>query len=192
MTFTLHTPLDFVESSWSGGATTQLYIAPEGTTYSERNFDTRISTAKVESETSTFTRLPGYHRKLMVLNGNIQLNHQGHPSKILRAFDVDSFEGEWSTEANGTCTDFNVMTAKGIESHLTCLLLAANKESEILLENPCKILFLFSPFESINVTLSGEPISLEQHNLLEIQHTNGLKVSVCAAYNTHVVLITIH
>ena len=54
-------------AKWSGGLTTELFIYPEGSAYSERNFDFRLSTATVEIETSVFTPLPHVQRTLMVL-----------------------------------------------------------------------------------------------------------------------------
>ena len=56
------TPADFVTSTWSGGTTTQLAIAPEGAVYAERSFLWRVSSATVELETSDFTPLPDYNR----------------------------------------------------------------------------------------------------------------------------------
>ena len=45
---------DMPVSLWSGGRTTEIYIAPEGALYAERNFLFRISTAEVELEESDF------------------------------------------------------------------------------------------------------------------------------------------
>ena len=49
---------DFVTTTWSGGKTTQLAIAPDGASYAERAFLWRISSATVELEASDFTPLP--------------------------------------------------------------------------------------------------------------------------------------
>jgi environmental stress-induced protein Ves len=43
---------DQIVSQWSGGTTTQLYLQPEDSVFSDRNFDLRISTAKIEQELS--------------------------------------------------------------------------------------------------------------------------------------------
>lgn len=56
-------------SNWSGGTTTQLFIYPPEASYAARNFLFRISTATVETETSTFTDLTGFNRILLLLNG---------------------------------------------------------------------------------------------------------------------------
>jgi environmental stress-induced protein Ves len=96
-------------ATWSGGTTTQLFIYPRNETYSNLQFDFRISTATVEVETSTFTQLPGVRRTLMVLDGTMGLNHQHHHTKQLQKFDIDEFMGDWQTNSIGKCTDLNLM-----------------------------------------------------------------------------------
>lgn len=96
-------------ATWSGGTTTQLFIYPRNETYSNLQFDFRISTATVEVETSTFTQLPGVRRTLIVLDGTIELQHQHHHAKQLQKFDIDEFMGDWQTNSIGKCTDLNLM-----------------------------------------------------------------------------------
>lgn len=97
-------------SLWSGGTTTQLTIFPETATYDQRDFLFRISTAKIEAAESVFTSLPGISRSIMILEGNLTLNHEGHYSKTLQKFDCDAFDGGWKTTSSGKVTDFNLMT----------------------------------------------------------------------------------
>jgi environmental stress-induced protein Ves len=96
-------------ATWSGGTTTQLFIYPRNETYSNLQFDFRISTATVEVETSTFTQLPGVRRTLIALDGTIELQHQHHHAKQLQKFDIDEFMGDWQTNSIGKCTDLNLM-----------------------------------------------------------------------------------
>lgn len=99
---------------WSGGITTQLAIWPEGADYGARRFDWRISTAVVEDEKSVFTPLPGIHRLLMILDGEITVTHEGTRTLAMKPLaDVDEFEGGWETVSAGSCVDFNLMTAAG-------------------------------------------------------------------------------
>ena len=101
---------ELTTSRWSGGTATQLAIYPHGTTLQERNFLFRISTARVEAETSTFTRLPGVRRVIMILDGQLELKHVGHYSKTLQKYETDVFSGDWETISRGKVTDFNLMT----------------------------------------------------------------------------------
>lgn len=99
-------------STWSGGTTTQLYIYPENAIYGERNFKWRLSSAKVAADESVFTPLPGISRILMVIEGELYIEHQGHYGTTLRAFEKDCFSGDWVTKSVGKATDFNLMTDK--------------------------------------------------------------------------------
>ena len=97
-------------SKWAGGTTTELYIDPPGADFKLREFNYRLSTARVEAERSEFTSLPGVSRQLMILDGSISIYHERRYSKTLNKFDTDVFEGDWKTTSEGKCTDFNLMT----------------------------------------------------------------------------------
>lgn len=101
--------------NWSGGTTTELFIGPEGANYAQRQFDIRVSSAKVELEASQFTALPGVDRHLMVLEGVLEVDHVGHHSVCLAPFETDSFSGDWETHSRGQVTDFNLMLKRGMK-----------------------------------------------------------------------------
>jgi environmental stress-induced protein Ves len=90
-----------ITSKWSGGTTTQLFIYPENAIYAERNFVCRISTAIVEIPESTFTALPDVLKILMILEGELEIEHKGRYTKQLQKFDTDSFSGSWETQGKG-------------------------------------------------------------------------------------------
>ena len=104
-----------LSTNWSGGTTTQLIIYPFDAVFSERTFMFRISTATVETETSSFTPFPGYKRLLMILEGTLRIVHTGEYSKVLDTFETDAFDGSWETTAKGKVRDFNVMYSKEVE-----------------------------------------------------------------------------
>ena len=110
-------------SQWSGGTTTELFIHPHGSNYQQRDFLFRISSARVEQEESVFTRLEGFKRHLMVLEGELEIIHHGHHQKKMKPFDTDYFMGEWETSAKGCVTDFNLMLAQGLTGELKQLYL---------------------------------------------------------------------
>jgi environmental stress-induced protein Ves len=101
-------------SLWAGGTTTQLAIWPLDSDYKRRDFDWRLSSARVELEESLFTSLPGYHRILMILEGAVRLIHEagGERREVkLNAFHQAAFDGAWKTTSYGQCVDFNLMTS---------------------------------------------------------------------------------
>ena len=70
---------NYSTSAWSGGATTEIQIMPEGSRYADREFLWRLSSATVEVEESTFTALPDYDRLIMMLEGEMDLCHNNGP-----------------------------------------------------------------------------------------------------------------
>lgn len=109
---------DQTASRWAGGQTTQLAIYPENANYAERDFSWRISSAVVELETSVFTPLPKFNRLIMVLEGEMTLEHEGHHKIHLQPFEQDRFKGEWTTRSRGKVRDFNLMLSEGIDGSL--------------------------------------------------------------------------
>lgn len=163
---------DFVTSNWSGGSTTQLYISPENASYTERNFDFRISSAKVEVPESTFTALPGVNRKLMVLEGEITLNHENEHSKTLQKYEVDTFNGDWKTTAIGTCTDFNLMTTGNQTSELSHMQLLANHYKTLTIEENYHTVCLYLHSGSIYVEINNKLYNLKKESLLVLSNIN--------------------
>lgn len=105
-------------SNWSGGTTTQLYIYPHGSSYVNRDFMFRLSSAEVEIPESTFTKLPGVSRKIMVIDGELKLEHEEQHTIFLKKFETDSFSGDWNTKSFGIATDFNLMTTGNVKGSL--------------------------------------------------------------------------
>ncbi len=112
---------DLHATTWSGGTTTELAIFPPGASYASRDFQWRLSTAVVTASESTFTSLPGYHRLLMVLSGEMHLKHAGQHQATLRPFEQDSFSGGWTTHCAGTGRDFNLMLGAGWRGSLQAI-----------------------------------------------------------------------
>src|SRR3989344_2980024 len=95
-------------NNWTGGITRQLAIFPFNADLAERNFIFRISTATVETERSAFSKFAGFQRILMILEGELKIDHKEHHIKELSPFETDIFDGSWETTAEGKVVDFNV------------------------------------------------------------------------------------
>lgn len=126
---------DYKTSNWSGGRTTELLIFPSEASYSERNFKWRLSSATVEAEKSTFTGLPGISRIILVLKGELLLEHEGHHKVLLKGFQQDCFKGDWVTNSYGKVTDFNLMMSEGCKGILVPITIDAGKNLKLKLEN---------------------------------------------------------
>lgn len=100
---------DFTKSSWEGGETSQLFIYPPGSELSKRDFLFRISSASFTSNKSKFSDFSGYSRYLLPLRGWLRLDHIAHYKKELAPYEVDYFDGSWTTfsENSKDCLDYN-------------------------------------------------------------------------------------
>lgn len=141
---------EHLTSKWAGGETTELYIFPEGSEYKKGDFLFRISSATVEIEESSFTPLPGVERILMVLDGQMKLEHENHHSKLLEALDSDHFSGEWNTLSKGRCTDFNLMCKSGSKGKVKGFKASENTEQQIDMDGKSNFIFLYKGCIEIN------------------------------------------
>lgn len=173
-TFELIRKAEQTTSSWSGGTTTQIAIFPKNAVYAERNFTWRISSARVETEESEFTSLPGIWRLIMVLDGEMRLEHIGHHTTHLKPFEQDSFSGAWTTKSFGKVRDFNVMLAKGSTGNLIATSLAPQASADVEIHNfgPEQFPQMTSAFYcvdgSVTVTITNDIFKLTTGDMLLI------------------------
>jgi environmental stress-induced protein Ves len=121
-------------SKWTGGTTTQLAIFPKEAVYKSLDFTFRISTATIDVEESTFTSLPNVNRVIMVLDGELTIQHKNKYTKHLKKFDTDNFSGNWETTSIGKVTDFNAMTCGSAKASTAGFFLEEKFIKEILLK----------------------------------------------------------
>lgn len=105
-------------TEWTGGTTTQLYIYPTSADFSKKDFAYRISTATVDLEESSFTPFPNYNRKLMILEGVLDLFHDDQYAIQLHPFDQDAFSGNWMSHSKGKVIDYNVIFTSNYASEI--------------------------------------------------------------------------
>lgn len=178
-------------SKWSGGTTTQLYIYPENELYENRNFKFRISSAKVDLEESTFTKLQNIKRKIMILDGKLKLVHENHHEITLEKFDQDTFYGDWNTKSYGKVTDFNLMlneNTDGIIEHI-------NLENERTVdhdnndkyENWAEVFYIVKG--KINISIDNECELLETGDVAIIKNSDKLNINLKNSdiFNSHII-----
>ncbi|MBK6834471.1 MAG: HutD family protein [Bacteroidetes bacterium] len=174
-------------STWSGGTTTELFIYPEEAEYSERNFDFRISTATVEVEESNFTQLPGYKRILMILQGELFIEHKNQHNKILQQYQCDEFHGEWETKAKGKVVDFNLMMKVGWNGSLSIDTLSADANKSYLY-NESKFIGLYLLEGSL---IANDQLLNQKDFLLFENKTVGDKINITSNENCKFVLVKV-
>jgi environmental stress-induced protein Ves len=169
---------------WSGGKTTELFIYPDGSSYAERNFQFRISTATIETATSEFTRLNGFKRHLMILDGSLYINHKHHHQKLLNQFDVDEFMGDWETTAEGKVTDFNLMHDANFKGKIEVLHLEKQLQHTLKLEND------FTAFYVLNEFVIIDNHELQKGDFVNIDYKKSLPIY--SKENAHLIIIGIN
>ncbi len=185
-----YTAVDFKTSKWSGGTTTQLFISPQTANYADLNFDIRISSAKVEVDTSTFTNLPKVSRKLMILDGEITIKHQDRYTKQLKPLDVDTFQGDWNTSSQGICTDFNVMTTKNHVSQLHGVALNAEEIKQINNTEKWDIYCIYLHSGKISVTIADKHYTINSDNLLVIEQADFSALTIHAQADSKLAIVS--
>ncbi len=135
MLITKITQPEFKTTAWSGGTTDEIFIFPEGSSYKERKFNIRISSAVVDLEESEFTLLPNIHRFICPLNNQLQLFSKTNlnldeankkPLADLKPFEIFEFDGDTPIISRGKCRDFNLM----IKGNYSANLAVWNTENE--------------------------------------------------------------
>lgn len=142
-------------SDWAGGITRELYKvhSPNSSQY-----DIRISMAEINDSPSDFTCLPGIQRTLVLLDGNLELEHNGS-REPLKQFGISKFLGDWNTRSHGRARVLNIMSPKNIDlMHSTNVLY--DHTSSITANVKLDALFIASG------TLSIEDMSCHTNTLL--------------------------
>jgi len=184
-------PDELLTTSWAGGTTTQLYIHPARASYADRNFDYRLSTATVQIEKSEFTQLPGFSRKLMVLEGNLQLNHENHHSILLNKFDQDAFEGDWNTTSVGFCTDFNLMTDRKHQGTITAKTLQIIQSELVTPNKHCIQLLVYVVTGVVTISINNLNHRMDKGGLFSVTTPAKRTFQVLAEKPTEIVVVQI-
>lgn len=119
---------------WSGGMATELITYPLNSDYASKNFLWRLGVAKIDILESTFSTLPNVSRKFMVTEGQVTLDHENKYTKLLNAFEQDSFMGDWKTKTYGSASVFNLMTKENYHGELIHLDIKPKKQVEFKYE----------------------------------------------------------
>lgn len=178
-------------TNWSGGTTTELFIFPENSEYKKRDFEFRISNATVEIETSSFTPLEGVFRTLMVLDGEMSLNHEGHHSKTLKKFDTDEFQGGWKTSSKGTCVDYNLMTMGNTKGELEGIYLESYQLKNFTIDSNIKFLCIYTHKGNAEIKFENTSVSLTENTTLIIQEIDTIVVTISSREFSELVITKI-
>jgi environmental stress-induced protein Ves len=161
------------ESVWSGGKTNQIYIHPSNSKLQDRDFDFRISSAIVEVEKSDFTPFIGFNRSLMVLEGEVEIIHEGNYSKNLKQYEVDYFSGDWKTTSKGKITEFNLIVKHGLKGELNYLILNTDQIISKEISNLPNRVGYFVISGELKVVVNNSNYSVKKGELVMIEKNDN-------------------
>jgi environmental stress-induced protein Ves len=168
--------VDYKVSTWSGGKTSELFIFPEQSSYKDRDFKVRISSATVELEQSTFTKLEGVNRFITPLDNNLRLTHNEEESVDLKPFEIHEFDGGINTNSFGKARDFNLMLANGAKGELKSFLIQETKEIILLVDFGFNILYSYDCIFKIRI--DEEEFMLLPNELLVMKSNTSKHIKI--------------
>ncbi|EZH75268.1 hypothetical protein ATO12_00390 [Aquimarina atlantica] len=180
MEITVITADTFKINTWSGGTTTQFFMYPPTANYKELNFDFRLSMATVAVEKSVFTSLPGVSRILLVLDGEITLQHENQHTKQLSKLDSDVFEGGWKTSSIGKCTDFNLMTTGNTVGTLDARNVTQNENISYAIQNKRDWVFVYTYSGEVSVNINDKTYTISQSDMLMVHQPIATTIRINA------------
>jgi environmental stress-induced protein Ves len=101
---------------WDGGISKEYYLYPNNTSYQNKDFLIRLSTATIDKKPATFTLIIGYTRYLMMLDKSLELKINGRDI-IKKPFETIIFKSEDDVISNTTGIDYNLMLSEDIKEH---------------------------------------------------------------------------
>ncbi|WP_051568422.1 HutD family protein [Crocinitomix catalasitica] len=177
---------------WSGGETTELLIYPNTAVYQQLDFDFRLSTATITDPSSTFTNLKDISRTLMVVDGEIELSHNGEDPVLLKKFDQSSFSGDDNTQSRGLGSDFNLMTSGKTKGEIKGLTVLQSKPFYYRLSSKLKFLYIYIIKGTVKVDCDEKNSTLDSNDMLEVSDCRDLNMQFMADIEADIILIEIY
>lgn len=190
MECTIRKQEEYRVSKWTGGTTRQLAIYPEGSSYLDRNFVWRLSSATCELDEAKFSKLPDFDRTLIVLKGNVVLAHEEQRVAKLAELEQDSFDGAWRTTSFGQITDYNLMVRKGNRGQAEVIDLKETAENLPIEKDPAyelatQAIYVRDGFAA--VTVNGQTHMLREDQQMVVNYKAGEDLSISVMGEGHIV-----
>lgn len=184
---------DIKISKWSGGITKEIAIFPENSKYEDRNFDFRISSATVDNEESVFTKLPGYERIIMILDGKLKLIHEGKYSLELNKYEKDLFSGQWDTVSYGKVLDFNLMFSSKYKGEMNHFKVKQEETVDLADFSGEEYVIIYVDSGTVEINILGEISKLCKGESIFIKKVskNGVCVFNSTSEESHIIVNTI-
>lgn len=169
MKISIITKDEIVPSIWSGGETFEYFIYPPNSSYTERNFLFRISTATINLVPSNFTRFNNFNRFLVMLDNDLNIINNGALETYKRN-EIFSFDSNNTITSNTMGTDFNLMIHKSIGE-------ASVQIVNNVVQTQDQFIFLFALTNSL-LHLNSEQFQLNESDLLMVENSEKKLITI--------------
>jgi environmental stress-induced protein Ves len=175
---------DVITSKWAGGESRQYFIYPVDSSYADRNFSLRLSTAESYSEEEAkYSNLENYARHLIMLEGKAHVFHKDHYDLVMEPYkDIDVFDGGWESSAAGKVTDFNMMLSKNCHGKMTVVENSGIFKNEFCIEYNKQ--FDFNAFfcgegRAVFEASTGEKVEISEGDMAILENVeHGVEINI--------------
>lgn len=154
---------------WDGGKTYEYFIYPPSSTYVQRDFLFRISSATIEKVPSHFTRFENYQRFLVMIDNSLELVRNGKKERY-KKHEIFTFNSNDEIVSSSLGNDFNLMVAKDVAKTTICI-----PKGKHLCKNNYIGIFAF---EEQEVLIDGNLKHLKANDVLLIDNLISVNVSI--------------
>lgn len=146
---------------WAGGSTYQYFLYPATSSYAEKDFLFRISSATIEQTPSVFTQFQGYTRYLLMLDNALEVSINGE-AQFFKKQEIFVFASDDTVVSTSLGTDFNWMVSNLVSDHQ----LEITDKSQIS-KHPFVVLFAL---EAVEITVEEQTYTLKKSSCLVIEN----------------------
>ncbi len=158
-----------VPSLWTGGSTYQYFLYPKTSSYTEKNFLFRISSATIEQTPSVFTQFTGYTRYLLMMDNDLDVTVNGI-QKLFKKQETFLFSSDDTVISSSLGTDFNWMVSNQVTAH--------HLEVTHKSQNSSSPFILLYALESVDIRIQEQNYRLEKLSCLIIDNPEEKLITI--------------
>lgn len=156
-------------NKWDGGETFEYFIYPPTSSYANRDFLFRISSASITKIPSNFTKFNDYQRFLVMLDNDLEINRNGQ-NEVYTQEEIFRFASHNEIISYSLGNDFNLMVHDDV----------AFSSVEILNQfkvNTASFIFLLAKVKT-ELQVDNQTLKLEKDDLLCIENIFNKEITL--------------
>jgi environmental stress-induced protein Ves len=127
----------------------------------------------------------------MILDGQMNLAHEGQHKSQLSKYDIDRFDGGWNTTSSGTCVDFNLMLRNDLKGDVEGLELAPNTVQKYEFDERVSLFFYLVSGE-LKIALDEDDHDLTAGDLLCLDPNECFEIELISISGCELAVVKIN